>query len=207
LKIIARAASCAAFLLSLAFAPVQAAGQSPIASGTLLDVPYLPQTEALCGGAAAAMLFRYWGDRHASVQQFAPLVDRAAGGIADTALIAAIRERRWSAVRLDGSIDTLRAELAAHRPPMLLIEDRPQRYHYVIAVGVDDEGVLIHDPTWGPARKLPFDKLERAWQPTGLWTLRVTPPDPLHPPERLEPVKPDTPQRAGISRTALDDRA
>jgi hypothetical protein len=57
------------------------AGAAPAGSGTILEVPYLPQTEALCGGAAAAMLFRYWGDRHADVQQFAPLVDRRAGGI------------------------------------------------------------------------------------------------------------------------------
>ena len=46
-----------------------------------IDVPFLPQTEALCGGAAAAMVFRYWGDAHADVQEFAPLVDRRAGGI------------------------------------------------------------------------------------------------------------------------------
>ena len=44
-----------------------------------LNVPFLPQTPALCGGAAVAMVFRYYGDRHADVQQFAPLVDRRAG--------------------------------------------------------------------------------------------------------------------------------
>ena len=34
-----------------------------------LPVPYLPQTDALCGGAAAAMVFRYWGDVHAEAQR------------------------------------------------------------------------------------------------------------------------------------------
>jgi len=53
-----------------------------LASSLALDVPYLPQTDALCGGAAAAMVFRYWGDAHADVQEFASLVDRRAGGIA-----------------------------------------------------------------------------------------------------------------------------
>ncbi len=38
-----------------------------LAASVALDVPYLPQTDALCGGAAAAMVFRYWGDRHADV--------------------------------------------------------------------------------------------------------------------------------------------
>ena len=73
-----------------------------------VDVPYLPQTEALCGGAAAAMIFRYWGDAHASVQQFEPLVDRAAGGISDAALVAAIASRGWTTATLTGSLEMLR---------------------------------------------------------------------------------------------------
>ena len=58
-------------------------------------MPYLPQTDALCGGAAAAMVFRYWGDAHADAQAFAPLVDRRAGGIANGALTAAVDARGW----------------------------------------------------------------------------------------------------------------
>lgn len=142
-----------------------------------LDVPYLPQTEALCGGAAAAMLFRYWGQRHADVQQFAPLVDRQAGGISDVDLIAAIRERQWHADRLDGSIDLLRSEIEAGRPPMLLLEDRPGRYHYVIVVSIGQQDVRVHDPAWGPSRRLSFESLQRAWKPSGFWTLRVIPGD------------------------------
>src|SRR5438034_1011692 len=46
-----------------------------------LDVPYVPQTEALCGGAAAAMVLRYWGDAHAGVQEFASIVDARAVGV------------------------------------------------------------------------------------------------------------------------------
>ena len=36
-----------------------------LAASLAIEVPYLPQTDALCGGAAAAMVFRYWGDAHA----------------------------------------------------------------------------------------------------------------------------------------------
>ena len=50
-----------------------------LAASLAIDVPYLPQTDALCGGAAAAMVFRYWGDAHADAQEFAALVDRRAG--------------------------------------------------------------------------------------------------------------------------------
>jgi hypothetical protein len=139
-----------------------------------LAVPYLPQTEALCGGAAAAMVFRYLGDRHADVQQFQPLVDARAGGIADTALIDAIRSRGWHAERLDGSIAAIRAHVDAGQPLILLIEDRPSRYHYVVAVGADEEQVWVHDPTWGPARRMTASELLRRWKPTRFWTLLVT---------------------------------
>jgi hypothetical protein len=140
-----------------------------------LAVPFLPQTEALCGGAAAAMVFRFWGDRHADIQQFQSLVDARAGGIADSTLIDAIRARGWHAQRLDGSIATIREQLDAGHPLILLIEDRPLRYHYVVAVGRDDEHVFVHDPTWGPARRLVVSELVRRWKPTGFWTLLVLP--------------------------------
>ena len=44
----------AAALVLPAVAPVAAQPPQP------LDVPYVSQTEALCGGAASAMVLRYW---------------------------------------------------------------------------------------------------------------------------------------------------
>jgi Peptidase_C39 like family len=127
------------------------------------------------------MVFRFWGDRHADVQQFESLVDSHAGGIADTALIDAIRARGWSARRLEGSLATIREQVEAGHPLILLIEDRPSRYHYVVAVGSDDQQVFIHDPTWGPARRLSVAELMRRWKPTGFWTLLVTAGNAIHP--------------------------
>lgn len=140
-----------------------------------LSVPFLPQTEALCGGAAAAMMFRYWGDRHADVQQFAPLVDASAGGIANTALVAAIRARGWEVNRVDGSIASLREQVDAGRPVMLLIEDRPARYHYVVVVAANDEHIVLHDPAWGPSRRFSSATLLRAWKPSGYWGIVIAP--------------------------------
>lgn len=190
----------------MASGPATCESASPEADRAVLDVPFLPQTEALCGGAATAMIFRFWGDRHASVQQFAPLVDRAAGGIAVVDLIEAIRERRWIAETLTGSIDAVRHELRAGRPPMLLIEDRPQRYHYVVAVGADENGVLVHDPTWGPAHRMPRDRLLRVWQPTGFWMLRVTPgADPI-PARSVDGPLHDEPTRPAPAASSCDAR-
>lgn len=160
-----------------------AAAQTPVA----LNVPYLPQTDALCGGAAVAMVFRYWGDRYADVAQFEPLVDRRAGGIREDVLIDAIRERTWQARSSRGSIGALQVSLAAGQPLILLIRDRPQRYHYVVAVGIDDTHVYIHDPTWGPSRPYDKEELQRVWAPTGFWVLRVTPME-REAREALEPI-------------------
>jgi len=140
-----------------------------------VEVPYLPQTEALCGGASAAMLFRYWGDRHADIRPFEALVDPRAGGIAEDVLVRAIRDRQWIAQRTAGTIDALRQRLAAGQPPMLLLEDRPGRYHFVVAVGIDESAVYLHDPTWGPSRRLPVSELERRWKPANHWMLIVLP--------------------------------
>lgn len=197
-----RAAACVAALLLL----LCGGAASRVAAQTAtvrLDVPFLPQTEDLCGGAAAAMLFRFWGDTHASVTQFEPLVDHRAGGIADTVLIEALRARRWITERLDGSVETLRVELSAHRPLMLLLEDRPGRYHYVVAVGIDGQDVLLHDPTWGPYRRVTLETLQRIWKPSGFWTLRVTPTRDTIAPEHV----PTAPTAASTRpRTACDDR-
>src|SRR5205814_10116827 len=49
--------------------PVPAFGTPVAASPSELTVPFLAQTDALCGGAAIAMVFRYWGDAHADPLQ------------------------------------------------------------------------------------------------------------------------------------------
>jgi hypothetical protein len=140
-----------------------------------MQVPYLPQSEDLCGGAAAAMVFRYWGDAHADPEQFASLVDRHAGGIADTALVAAIAARGWHVDRFSGSVGRLREEIERGHPVILLIQDRPYRYHFVVVTGAHDSTVILHDPARGPAQRMGVAALLKAWAPTGFWSLVVTP--------------------------------
>src|SRR3954463_6061273 len=97
-----------------------------------ISVPYVPQTDALCGGAAAAMVFRYWGDTHADVQEFAALVDRQAGGIANDVLANAVRRRGWRVGEVEGSLDALTAHVRERQPVIVLVPDRGTRYHYVV---------------------------------------------------------------------------
>ncbi len=155
-----------------------AAALSLAASVAIIDVPYLPQTEDLCGGAATAMVFRHWGDAHADVQEFAPLVDRRAGGIANDVLTDAVRARGWRAGAIDGSIDALAARLHDGQPVIVLLPERGDRYHYVVVIGMSADAIIVHDPAWGPSRTIRAPDFERAWQASGFWSLVILPPRP-----------------------------
>ena len=146
-----------------------------LASSLTLDVPFLPQTDALCGGAAVAMVFRYWGDAHADVQQFATLVDRRAGGIADHVLVDAVEQRGWRALRLNGSVDELRARLRDGQPVIVLVADRGDAYHYLVVTGASTDRIVVHDPSWGPSRSIDAAEFVRLWKPTNFWSLVVLP--------------------------------
>jgi hypothetical protein len=145
------------------------------AAAAAIEVPYLPQTDALCGGAATAMVFRYWGDVHADAQQFEPLVDKRAGGISGDSLVSAVRARGWRAENFEGSIEELANRLAARQPVIVLIGDRGSRYHYVVVTGLDDRSVVVHDPAWGPARSMERTRFARLWERSRFWSLVVLP--------------------------------
>jgi hypothetical protein len=143
--------------------------------GASLDVPFVPQTEALCGGAAAAMVLRYWGDAHADVQQFAPLVDKQQGGIPGRTLVNDLQRRGWTTIRFEGSMDTLAAQLGLSRPVIVLIEDRPGRYHFVVVTGINGSHVVVHDPARQPFREIPEKHFLRLWAASGFWALLILP--------------------------------
>ena len=148
-----------------------------LAASLAIEVPYLPQTDALCGGAAAAMVFRYWGDAHADAQQFAPLVDRRAGGIAGHVLTEAVKARGWRAAPIAGSsIGALGARVHDGQPVIVLLPERADRYHYVVVIGVSDGEVVVHDPAWGPSRIIRANDFEREWKAAEFWSLVILPP-------------------------------
>src|SRR5262249_50543879 len=140
-----------------------------------LEVPYVTQTELLCGGAAAAMVFRFWGDAHAGVKAFATLVDRQAGGITTTTLAAAVRDRGWDAVEFQGSLAWLREELARGHPIVVLLAQRRSRFHYVVGTAIDRGAVWVYDPSWGASRRIDAPEFLRRWEPSAFWSLRILP--------------------------------
>jgi hypothetical protein len=142
---------------------------------TILDVPYISQSEALCGGAAAAMVLRYWGDRALSAESFAHLVDNSAGGIRTTALIGELRQRGWDAHGVEGSERLLADQLMQGRPVITLIQDRPGAFHYVVIVATTARAVILHDPARAPMRVIGHDEFHRRWNAADRWMAVVVP--------------------------------
>jgi predicted double-glycine peptidase len=163
---------CVAAHTSHAQTPAEAA--RPV---SLLDVPFVSQSELLCGGAAAAMVLRYWGERELTAEAFAPLVDRSAAGIRTDALVADLRRRGWQTREVDGDEAAVQRELASARPVLLLIEDRPSTFHYVVAVAWHERGVVFHDPARGPFRVMSTREFTRRWRAARRWMAVVTPRD------------------------------
>ena len=116
-----------------------------------------------------------WGDAQADRNQFAPLLDRAAGGLATGVLAKAIEDRGWRTVRFTGSIESVADLLRDGRPVIVLLKVRNGRFHYVVVVGTTDKHIVVHDPARGPSRSVPVRKFLDAWEPAGFWALLVLP--------------------------------
>ena len=158
-----------------AAAPTAVRAQTAPQSLQLLDVPYLPQSEALCGGAASAMVMRYWGATGIYAESFSDLVVADGSGIRGEDLLQALRTRRWDARSFRGDAALVQAQLAERRPVIALIEDRPGRFHYVVIVGWSGGRVVAHDPARSPFRVLDEARFLAAWQVSGFWTMLVLP--------------------------------
>jgi hypothetical protein len=157
----------------------QGEGFAPL---SLIDVPFISQSEALCGGAAAAMVLRYWGERGVSAEAFAHLVDRSAAGIRTDALVADLRRRGWTANGMEGDVAAIQTELSRGRPVMTLIEDRPSTFHYVVIVAWHERGIVLHDPARAPFRVMSTGEFTRRWRAARRWMAIVVPGESHQPP-------------------------
>jgi hypothetical protein len=144
---------------------------------TVPDVPYLRQSEALCGGAALAMVLRYWGLPDIRPEEFAGSLTADGTGIPVDALPRLAEARGFRAFAFgDGEAEAI-AHLQKGRPLIALLSTGPGRHHYVVMLAWSGERVLIHDPAVGPFRILAETEWRRRWAPTDRWALLVLPPE------------------------------
>ncbi len=149
------------------------AGDSIVGPGS--SVPFVAQGDLLCGGAAAAMLERFWGARGVYAADFQSLVREREGGIRTDDLAAALVRRGYRVRAVHGSPRAAFSALAAGVPPILLL-DGGRSLHYVVLVSSDEDAVRLHDPRMGPDRAMSRGTLLERWRASGFWALLVGPP-------------------------------
>src|SRR5687767_14448445 len=162
-------------IVAAAVAALTTVSAPATATTRLLDVPFVPQSEALCGGAAVSMVMRYWVPAPVYAEDFSALVDERVGGIAVGALARAVEERGWRAHAFTGTAADAQTHVGAGRPLIALIEDRPGRLHYVVVVAWTVNRVVFHDPAVNPFRTLDAVTFDRRWRVTGRTALLVLP--------------------------------
>lgn len=189
-------------LAASSFTSASAETSSPQADASetvrLLDVPYVPQTEALCGGAAVAMLLRYWGTPGVLAEDFAALVEPGRGGIRADALVEAVRARGWKALPVTGTPTVVRDQLVQGRPIVALLEVGSGIHHFVVVVAWANGGVIFHDPAVAPFRVSSEREFDAAWARSDRWAILILPP------ERVpDTAAPDSTRAVPTARTTL----
>ena len=169
------------------------------------DVPFIAQSVDLCGGAAAAMVLRYWGIEDAQAADFAPLINPGTRGISTGDLVAALGSRGVVARPISAEPEDARREIARGRPVIALIDGGGGRLHYVVIVAWANGRVLFHDPSLGPFRLTNEVEFLRLWRATGGFALVATPG--AMTPERPAPPIPPPPARQVSPCDPLIDHA
>ena len=189
----------------MALAAAAAWAQAPPPAGAPLAVPYLTQSVALCGGAAAAMVERYWGARRVFPEDFTPLLNTRGDGIETGVLARAMAARGWHALAFEGSLELLGRHVGEGRPVIALIAVGPRRYHYVVVLSVGDT-VVYHDPAVGPRLGLPAADFDKRWAAARRWSLLLTPGD-GRPAATPEAVASGAAEAPAACRGSVDDAA
>ncbi len=156
-------------------APLSSGGAPVPASAVALQVPYVAQSVLLCGGAAIAMIERWWDRRGVFASEFAHLVRAEEGGIRTTDLTDAMTSRGWQAQAVTGTPAIVRQSLADSAPVIALIRVGERRYHYVVILAWREGTVTYHDPAVSPFATLDTTAFLQRWRGAKQWALLVKP--------------------------------
>lgn len=143
-----------------------------------LLVPYVSQSELLCGGAAIAMIERWWGRRGVFAEDFAYLVQRDSGGIFTTDMARVMHERGWDTDARSMTPARVKRSVSDSVPVVALIRVGKKRYHYVVILAWTDSAVTYHDPAVSPSVRSDVDDFVRQWAGANQWAMIVRPASP-----------------------------
>jgi len=150
--------------------------------GAYIRVPFFPDDEQLCGPAAMASVFNYYGADIGLDAISQNLYDEKLGGSLPVDLLIYAKENGFTAKYYEGGLEDLKASLAAGRPLILFLNMGLPGYpvgHYIVAVGYNDRySTVIAHSGLRKEMLIGYRRLEAAWSMTGHSTLLLTPSDP-----------------------------
>lgn len=148
-----------------------------------LDVPFVQQTAAACGPASAAMIMQYWARELPDRADLAAAADRVARtpvsrkGMAGAALKRLLEGEGFTVFVLDAELTDLTAHLDKGRPLIVCFAPagKSALMHYAVVAGLENDTIVLNDPTRGKLFREPLDRFLRQWNDAGRWTLLAVP--------------------------------
>lgn len=131
-----------------------------------------PQTSRMCGAACLSMVYRSFGKEvpQAEIWQGISKPDRFGSLASMTHLMALDAVKRgFSAVAIQARHPLQALRLCRQWGIHAILNHRLRREapagHYSVLVDLDDKTVILHDPFYGPSRRLSHAELLELWQP------------------------------------------
>jgi hypothetical protein len=131
-----------------------------------------PETNRGCGAACLSMVYRSFGKEVPQAEIWPAIAKKNRfGSVASTSHLMALdaNKRGFAAVAIQArhSLQVLRLCRGAGVRAILnhrALKDSASG-HYSVFVDIDDKFVVLHDPFYGPSRRIPHDELLDLWRP------------------------------------------
>jgi hypothetical protein len=166
----------------------------------VLDLPFVEQDQMYeCGLVSITALCKYWnvGIPSAETDKLAQMA-REREGLSGGELRDALGDLGFDTFLFRGELGHgttgLFTHVDAHRPPLVLLAPEPDRRHYVLFMGYDDERreTCLLDPVRGRVL-VPYETFEKSWSACNHFTLLAVPREKTSDPALVETAIPSSP--------------
>jgi hypothetical protein len=131
-----------------------------------------PQSNRTCGAACLSMVYRSFGQEVPQAKIWPAIAkENRFGSIASTTHLMAgdALNRGFSAIAIQAGQPLQTLRLCRESGIRAIINHRLNRNvptgHFTVLVDIDDTSVVLHDPFFGPSRRLSHAELLELWQP------------------------------------------